>query len=540
MATGRQRPNFVVIMTDTQGVNVVGAYAEQEARRRGSAPTREELGTPRLDGLAAGGVTFERAYTTCPLCTPARAALFTGRYGHSVGAWANNLALAENAHHMGIRFRDIGYRTAYTGKWHLDGHDYHGNGECPEGWDDRYWFDGMRYQAELSDRDLEFWRHGARTPEALREHGVTPELTWGHRVADRAIGFMEEASRDAEKPFLVVASFDEPHGPFMCPPEYVERFQGFRYPVGPAAEDDLSGKPRYQRDWAATSKRRKGRGPGGEAGEEGIPDGTGKYTSHPPYFGCNSFVDSEIGRVIDAVDRLAPENTWIVFTSDHGDMLGAHQLQSKACAVYEEIAHIPLFIRPPRGAAGVASSGTRVSAPVSHIDVLPTLLELSGATIPPALEGKSLAPVLRGEKADEERAVVVEYHRFAAQGEANGGFNPMRAIVTRRHKLAVNLLDSDELYDLVADPTECRNLIDDSGMAELRDALHDRLIDWQQAVRDPFRGVAWERRPWRTRGLRLQHDGGWSGERLGRDDGYAAPFTQAEPMAVRRWKGGRA
>jgi arylsulfatase A-like enzyme len=168
---------------------------------------------------------------------------------------------------------------------------------------------------------------------------------------------------------------------------------------------------------------------------------------------------------------------------------------------------------------------------------LPTLLELSGTSLPPALEGQSLAPILHGEPADDERAVFVEYHRFAAQGEANGGFNPMRAIVTRHHKLAVNLLDSDELYDLTADPTECRNLIDEPSLGALRDDLHDRLIDWQHAVRDPFRGPAWERRPWRQRPPRLQHDGGWSGDRLGRDDGYSAPFTQADPMAVRRWKG---
>ena len=134
----------------------------------------------------------------------------------------------------------------------------------------------------------------------------------------------------------------------------------------------------------------------------------------------------------------------------------------------------------------------------------------------------------------------VEALGFAAQGEANGGFNPMRAIVKGDHKLAVNLLDGDELYDLGADPTECRNRVDDPGAAELRDALHDQLIDWQHAVRDPFRGPAWERRPWRRRPTRLAHDGGWRRERLGRDDGYTAPFTQEDPFAVRRWAGPKA
>ena len=179
-------------------------------------------------------------------------------------------------------------------------------------------------------------------------------------------------------------------------------------------------------------------------------------------------MDGEIGRLVDAVDRLAPDNTWIVFTSDHGDMLGAHGLQSKACAVYEEIAHIPLLVRPPRRrhlgrppgrppGTPDRTPGTRVPTLASHIDVLPTFLDLAGLPVPPALEGTSLAPVLHGEPGDPDRAVFVEYHRFAAQGEANGGFNPMRAIVKGNHKLAVNLLDRDELYDLGADPTECRN-----------------------------------------------------------------------------------
>jgi uncharacterized sulfatase len=527
-------------MTDTQGVNVLGAYAEQEQRRRGAgnAPAREALRTPCLDRLAAQGITFDRCYTTTPLCTPARAGLFTGRYSHSVGAWANNLALAQNAPHMGQRFRDAGYRTAYTGKWHLDGHDYHGNGACPDGWDERFWYDGMRYQADLSDADLAFWRQGQRTIEALRAHGVTPEFTWGHRVADRAIGFLEEAAGQPQRPFLLVASFDEPHGPFTCPPEYAEPFRDFRYPVGPAAGDDLRDKPRYQQAWAAASRQ------GREKGEEGAP-APGGLTRHPLYFGCNSFVDGEIGRLVDAVDRLAPDNTWIVFTSDHGDMLGAHGLQSKACAVYEEIAHIPLLVRPPRAGATpadrpaprTAPPGTRVPTLASHIDVLPTFLDLAGLPVPPALEGTSLAPVLHGEPGDPDRAVFVEYHRFAAQGEANGGFNPMRAVVKGNHKLAVNLLDTDELYDLGGDPTECRNLIDDPDVAGLRDALHDQLIDWQQAVRDPFRGPAWERRPWRQRPPRLTHSGGWQGQRLGREDGYNAPYTQEDPFAVRRWSG---
>jgi uncharacterized sulfatase len=455
--------------------------------------------------MAAEGITFERAYTTCPLCTPARAALFTGRSAHAVGAWANNQPLGANVRHLGQRFRDQGYRTAYSGKWHLDGHDYFGTGECPDGWDDRYWYDGMRYQQDLTPEQRERWRGGLRTVELLEQHDVRPELLWAHRVSDRAERFLREAADEPERPFVFVASYDEPHGPFTCPPEFAAPFVDYQYPLGPAAFDDQRDKPRYLQQWAAHRPVRERTG----------------YATHPLYFGCNSYVDSEIGRVLDAVDRYAPEHTWVIYTSDHGEMLGAHGLHAKAAAVYEEIAHIPLLVRPPRPAAsraGVLAAGSRVRTLASHIDVLPTMLDLAGLPIPPVFEGESLVPVLRG-KEDPERSVFVEFNRFAAQGDAMGGFHPLRAIVTPRYKLAIRLLDSDELYVTAVDPAECTNRIGDPALAEVRDRLHDRIVDWMYANRDPFRSPLWEQRPWRRRPTRLTFSGGWHGARRGRDDG---------------------
>jgi uncharacterized sulfatase len=522
----------VFIMTDTQATNVLGCYDHPaaEALGDGARAIRRELRTPRIDQLAAGGIAFERAYTTCPLCTPARAALFTGRAAHAVGAWANNQPLGANVRHMGQRFRDAGYRTAYSGKWHLDGHDYFGTGICPDGWDDRYWYDGMRYQQELTPEQRSLWRGGLRTVEALERHGVGPGLLWAHRVADRAERFLREAAAEPERPFLFVASFDEPHGPFTCPPEYAAPFVDYRYPLGPAALDDLRDKPRFQRQWS------EGRRTGGPTG----------HATHPLYFGCNSFVDSEIGRVIDAVDRHAPDDTWIVYTSDHGEMLGAHGLHGKAAAVYEEIAHIPLIIRGPRdragdqaGPGGMRPPGSRVRTLASHMDVLPTMLHLAGLPVPPVFEGESLVPLLRGAE-DPERSVFIEFNRFAAQGDGTGGFHPMRAVVKGAHKLAVHLLDRDELYDRATDVAEVRNRIGDATLADVRDALHDEIIDWMYANRDPFRGQAWEERPWRQKPRRLTFAGGWEGRRHGRDDGYSPPFTQENARAAQAGRAARA
>lgn len=456
-----KQPNIVLILTDTQAANVVGCYGHPELR------------TPHIDRLAAGGIRFERAYTTCPVCTPARAGLFTGIYPHTSGAWTNNLPLGTNILTMGQRFQDGGYRTGYIGKWHLDGHDYFGTGLCPPGWEPEYWYDGRNYLDELTEDEIRLWRYRLNSYETLVAHDIRPEFTWAHRVSERAIHFLE--SRD-KRPFLLVVSYDEPHHPFTCPPEYVEPFLEYDYPLGPAAYDTLDDKPAHQREWAAVS---------------GVSHRDGTVRA-PLYFGCNSFVDAEIGRVIDAVHALTSEDTIIVFTSDHGDMLGAHQLTGKGAAMYDEITRIPLIVESPeRFGAGMVCSDT-----VSHIDLLPTFLEWAGLPIPPILEGESVAPLLRRERAPE-RCAFIEFNRYEIEHDSFGGFQPVRCVVDKRYKLVINLMTSDELYDLQDDPAEVRNLIEDPARAPIRDRLHDRLLAWMYEKRDPFRGYYWERRPWR-------------------------------------------
>jgi uncharacterized sulfatase len=468
-------------MTDTQGANVVGTYGHPE------------LDTPNIDTLAKTGIKFTRAYTTCPLCTPARAGLFSGIYPHTAGAWTNNLPLGDNVKTMGQRFQDGGYRTAYVGKWHLDGHDYFGTGICPDGWEDAYWYDGRRYLGELNEEEILLWRRGLSTPRDLRAHDIQPEFTWAHRVSDRAIDFLERRSGE---PFLLAVSYDEPHHPFTCPPEYAEKFEDYAYPLGPAAYDTLENKPAHHREWA-------------EADGVQLEDGRAR---HPLYFGCNSFVDHEIGRVVDAVHARAPDDTYIIFTSDHGDMLGAHQLKGKGPAMYEEITHMPLIVEQPGG----AGAGTTNSTFVSHVDLLPTMLELAELAVPPIMEGQSIVPLLRGED-DVGRSVVIEFHRYEIEHDSWGGFQPVRCIVSDRYKLVVNLLHTDELYDLKEDPAEVNNLIDCPGYAEVRNTLHDRLLDWMYDKRDPFRGPCWERRVWRDTN-RFQ----WKGKFRPRPaDGYA-------------------
>ena len=482
MKASRSSPNFVLIMTDTQATNAIGAYGHPELR------------TPNIDRLAQTGIKFDNAYTTCPLCTPARAGLFSGIYAHTSGPWTNNLPLGDNIITMGQRFRDNGYHTAYIGKWHLDGHDYFGTGQCPEGWDPAFWYDGKNYLDELTEAQITLWRQQLNTLDDLSNNHITADFTWAHRIGDRSIDFLQQQT---DEPFVLVVSYDEPHHPYTAPPEYVAQFMNYDYPIGPGAFDTLEGKPAHQQEWARAARI-----------SPKIKNGT---IQQPMYFGCNSFVDSEIGRVIDAVHQVTPDNTYIIFTSDHGDMLGAHQLSGKGPVMYEEITHIPLIIEPPGGGYGKPNATV-----VSHIDLLPTMLALAELESPSILEGSSLVPQLQGVE-DPDRAVVIEFQRYEIEHDSWGGFQPVRCIVDQKYKLVINLLSTDELYDMDHDVAEVNNLIDNPDYQLVRNKLHDRLLDWMYEKRDPFRGPAWERRLWRD-SRRFQ----WQGNFRPRPaDGYA-------------------
>lgn len=455
------RRQAIVIMTDTQRKDMLGCYADTG------------LKTPHLDRLAAGGVRFDRAYCCQPVCGPGRAALFTGTFPHSNGSWANAMPLGDNVKTLGQRLSDRDLHTAYIGKWHLDGSDYFGLGRCPAGWDAATWYDMRNYLDELSPAD----RLRSRDHNTNRD-GIDADFTFGHRCSNRAIDFLQQ-HRDRD--FLLVVSYDEPHHPFLCPEPYASMYDDFDFPKTPAFYDDLKTKPAHQRAWS-----------------DGVCDlplaqKQARRSGNSYYFGCNSFVDSEIGRVMDAIDRLCPR-AMIAYTSDHGDALGAHGIANKGPAMYDEITNIPLLIRWP----GHAPAAALCPHPVSHVDIVPTLLEYFDAPRPNVLEGASLIPCLRDPGRRINGEVFLEFARYETDHDGFGGFQPIRCVFDGRHKLVINLLTTDELYDLAADPHELTNRIDSPADAAIRDRLHDRLIDWMNRTRDPFRGYYWLSRPWRT------------------------------------------
>lgn len=450
---------IILIMTDTQRYDMVNANVSTG------------LKTPCLDRLARQGVRFTHAYTAQPVCQPARAAIFTGMYPHSCNSWANSSALSADVHTVGQRLRDHGIRAAYIGKWHLDGGDYFGLGKCPDGWDPDYWYDMRNYLEELTPEE----RLASRRPSTMETSDVTSEFTYAHRCTDRAVRFLREHGQDDS--FLLCVSYDEPHGPSLCPREYWEQYRDYEFPKTENVKDTLEGKPDYQKVWAG--KRRE-------------QDRSAVSIRSPYYFGCNSFVDMQIGRVLDAADTFVGDDVTILYTSDHGNFLESHCLQGKGSAAYEEITHIPLFLKGPGIPAGSVSE-----APVSHINLAPTLFELFGLERPSVFVGESLLSQARGETSRVNEYCFIEFGRYETDHDGFGAFQPMRAVVDGRYKLSINLLSQDEFYDLQEDPQEMVNRINDPACYEQICRLHDAILENMNRTRDPFRGYYWHCRPWR-------------------------------------------
>ncbi len=449
---------IIFIMTDTTRWDMLGCYGNSDMK------------TPNLDTLANEGVRFNRAYCCQPVCGPARSAIFTGQFPHSNGSFTNSVPLWDNVKTLGQRLRDNGIHSAYIGKWHLDGGDYFGLGRCPDGWDSDYWYDMRCYLEELSSQE----RLKSRLTETMKEEAIKEEFTFAHRCSDRAIDFLEN---NCGGDFFLSVSYDEPHGPFLCPEPYSSMYDGYIFDV-PNRFDDSPDKPEHHRVWA---------GPGWAQEKKANykPTGGKNY-----YLGCNSYVDYEIGRVLNIAKELAPD-ALIVFTSDHGEAMGAHGLSGKGPCAFDEVTRIPFIIKG--GAVGEV-----YDFPVSHIDIAPTVLDYMGLPLPKLFEGKSLLCAINDTSVKINEDVFVEFTRYEIDHDGFGGFQPMRTVFDGRYKLTVNLLSSDELYDLRNDPTEVKNLINDTDLIFVRNRLHDTLLGWMNETRDPFRGYYWERRPWRT------------------------------------------
>lgn len=452
-----QRPNILFITTDTQGREMVSAYGQ----RRG-------VDTPYLDKFASESVLFENAFVTTPVCTPSRGSWYTGLHPNRHGAWTNNTSTKRAVPMLPELLSDQDYDVAHLGKWHLDG-----QGKSRASFDQSCWYDKAEFLDEVGREGNKFggWNRGVEDIN----------YCFGHRVANRAIDYIEK-HKDSAKPFFLAVEFDEPHGPYICPPPFYEKFSTEDLDIPATFGTIPADKPLIQRQFATFL-----------AEHRVDPD---SYPGHyADYHSCNSYVDYEIGRVLEAASIL--DNTIIIYTSDHGDHRGAFGLCPKGPTMYDHTLAVPLMIKLPE-----TSEGRRVPGLVSSTDIFMTILDFAdidtqSMPVFKGYSGRSLKPVLsKGQDADRD-FVVAEFNRFGIMHDEVNGFWPIRCIRTVDWKLNINLFDSDELYDLKNDPSETTNRINDNSVASIRNDLHDMLLAWQYEAKDTFRSPVWATRPWR-------------------------------------------
>ncbi len=468
------KKQVILLMTDTTRKDMLGCYGN------------EKMKTPNLDELAKNGIRYENAYTTQAVCGPARSAIFTGTYPHSNGTIANSVPFCENVQTIGQRLSDV--NCGYIGKWHLDGGDYFGYGKCADGYNEKYWYDMKNYLDELTDED----KVRSRLPKTAYE--ITEDFTFAHRCSNRAIDFLEEY---ANEDFFLTVSYDEPHHPFLCPAPYNTMYKDFKFDDNPTFHDDLSEKPLLQRLWA------------GKRLEMTAEEVNKPTESLSLFLGCNSYVDYEIGRVLEKIEQIAPD-ALIIYTSDHGDMLGSHKMQSKGPTAYKEAANVPFIIKG-------GEKDKVVTEPSSHIHIVPTVLDYFGEKLPKILEGKSLLPQIKDTSTKINDHAFVEFTRFEIDHDNFGGLQMMRACVSEDYKLVINLFDVDEFYDLKNDPYEVKNLINNEDFAEKRNEMHDILLDNMNNTRDVYRGYQWATRSWRPEKIASWVNDGFTRQRPNED-----------------------
>ena len=471
------RPNVVLFISDRQHWDTIHAGGT------------EGIATPHLDHLAGDGVLFRRAYATSPICTPARLALLSGLYPHTHEMVANHqsrpgadlLRYPDGLANLADYLRPLGYTSAYSGKWHL------GSGAARPGFD-HLLGTGSDYDVDTPDQNdilrlasrlgitLGGKQNGADVDPARfdRATNVGPSLLPlahhpSHLFMDRAVAWVRQQAANPD-PFLLVYSCREPHPPFGAPEPFHSLYRPEDMPLSPTRRDPAGAAWTLKRD-----------DPNLQQQASQLTDAQLQQV-RAGYWAAVSYVDHLVGRLMTTLlDTDQWENTIMVFTSDHGEMLGHHGLFGQYAVLYDDVIRIPLIVRPP-GGLGRASSCDQL---ISHTDLLPSLVGWCGGSRPEAVQGANASDLMLGGTTPIHTGIAAEYH----SANWTEPMTPMRAWITERWKYTATLDGTDELYDLEADPQEMANLIADPASSLALDRMRGELQAWQQQTTDRWPDV---------------------------------------------------
>ncbi len=420
-----RRPNILFLMPDQLRAQALGYLGNPDVR------------TPHLDRLAADSIVFQNAFANSPVCCPARANILTGRYAHRNGMVANDLRLRESETTLAERLGEAGYRTGFIGKWHLDGGPrlpgYVPPGPRRQGF--QFW---AANECSHSHFNTQYFRDTAE-PIPIRTFEVE---AW----TDIGIEFLRQSAGD-RRPFFLTIQMGPPHDPYKAPPEYSKLYDPGRLAMRP--------------NWQPRP---------GAPGPKEIAE----------YYAMVTAIDDQVGRILRALDELGlAEDTILLFSSDHGDMLGSQGQRLKR-KPWEESVRVPGLLRYPRK----IRAGRRADFFLTHVDFAPTLLGLCGLRPSVGMQGLNLSRLVLGEKGGGPDSA---FFQIFGPYEGDGTEDGWRGVRTRRYMYARFESRPWVLYDLERDPHEMHNLVGDRAARPLLEEMDRRLAGWMARTGDSWR-----------------------------------------------------
>ncbi len=442
-------PNILLIQADQMGAHALPCYGHPVVQ------------APNMEALAEKGVIFDSAYCNSPLCAPSRFSMMSGQHPSKINAFDNAAEFSSDIPTIAHYLRSSGYQTCLSGKMHFVGADQ------LHGYEERLTTDvypsdyGWTPDWNKPDDRIDWWYHNMDSVIEAGPCERTNQIDFDDEVEFHAVRKIYDIARSRDdRPFFLTVSFTNPHDPYACPKEHWDRYDhdAIDMPAtGYIPDENMDPHSRrlrhiYQQHPDAVTKEQI-------------------RNARHAYYGQISYIDDKVGRIQKALyDTGFDKNTIIVFTADHGDMLGEKGLWYKM-SFFEKSVRVPLIIKAPG-----SFSGGRVSTPVSLVDLLPTFLDITGSKYlkNPAdkLDGESLVPLLKGESDFSERTVISEFF-------AEGSIAPCFMVRQGNYKYIYSRPDPPQLYDLVKDPGELQNLASRPEYKKIEENLKGKVFTHQ-------------------------------------------------------------
>jgi arylsulfatase A-like enzyme len=406
---------------------------------------------PNLAKFAKENLSFNQCISNYPVCSPYRGILMTGKWPYQNGIIDNNLQLPDESGSIGKIFRDNGYYTGYVGKWHLSSHD---NLFIPPG-PGRQGFEDWHLWANTNPHFDKSFTFDPNTGEKIQPQGYNATL-----MTDTAVKFIEQRKASSQsQPWMLILSWNPPHPPFDdAPKDEMRLYDPATMALRPNIKLNTGFTPIVK-----TEERLRGAQQG--------------------YYAHISAVDTEFARVLKALDDSGQaDDTIVVYTSDHGEMMGSHGYQGKRMP-NEESCRVPFFVRYP----GVTPKAKQSDILFSAIDIYPTLCGLAGIAVPTHCMGHDLSGAMRGQKTTAPESVfLMHIQKNNASGGTDNAAPLFRGVRTSRYTYVVADKGRWVLYDNKEDPYQQHNLIADSSHNSLMHDLDGVVMEWMKKASDPF------------------------------------------------------